>query len=152
MTIKRLRSRSGNASRYSLKCCRHGIVGEIMFAVSVLTPRLPAAYQAASAVNSNVTMAVRRGRATTALAHAASHAPKCCATLLTPRRQRRGARAEHAWRRQCACETVEDAARDAVARAHVRERAPLPRIDYRTKHGRRARASVLVEPVLRAGG
>src|SRR6187549_133788 len=119
-----------------------------MFAVSVLTPRLPAAYQAATAVSANVTVVVSRGRATTALAHAASHAPILCATLLTPRRQRRGAGAEHARRRQSARETVEDATRDAVARAHVRERAPLPRIDDRAKHCRRARAPVLVEPVV----
>src|SRR6187549_2678591 len=115
-----------------------------MFAVSVLTPRLPAAYQPARAVSANVTVVVSRGRATTLLAQAASHAPKCCATLLTPRRQRRGAGAEHARRGQRAREPVEDAARNAVARAHVRERAPLPRIDDRAKHCRRARAPLLV--------
>src|SRR5262245_63131298 len=121
-----------------------------MFAVSVLTPRLSAAYQAASAPSANVAAAVSRGRATTALAHAASHAPIRCATPLAPGRQHGAAGAEHARRGQRAREAVEDAARDAITRAQAQKRAPLPRIDDRAEHCRCARASPLVEPLLRA--
>ena len=63
------------------------ISGEDAFApstVAIYVLLVMAAYQAARAPNTNVAAAVSRGRATTALAHAASHVPMCCAIPLAP--------------------------------------------------------------------
>src|SRR6185503_253710 len=107
-----------------------------MFAVSVLGTRLPAAYHAASAASANVAAAVSRGRATTALAQAASHAEVLPAIPLAPCLQRGAAGTEHLLCGQRAREPVEDAARDAIAPRQRQQRAPAARVDNRAQHGR----------------
>src|SRR5690349_4883613 len=120
-----------------------------MFAVSVFTPRLPAAYHTASAASANDAAATSRGRATTTLAHAASHAPMRSAAKLAPRLQRFAAFGERGPRGQRSRQAVERRTRDAIATRQRQQRAPAAHVDDRAQRGRLAPATLLVDPTSR---
>ena len=146
-------------SRNSMKCWRHGSSAEIMFVVSVFTPRFLAAYQAAPArpqrepdgrraAGAQTTALPRRRAPRRSVAHediasSSPAAPRRREQSRRPQRAQRGGRARGARRGsapRASAARATAAASNAAARAAAKRRSPRSSIQRSAPGGnRRAR-------------